>query len=498
MAIPITIENLLNNNSVEWARIEFKEGWNPDTTLKTISAFANDIDNWGGGYLVIGAKEEDGRIVKPVSGLDMNSIDKIQKELLQYCKMIHPSYLPQSQPVSYEGANLLLVWCPGGYDRPYQCPKKPMVKNSERTYYIRKFASTVEATDIDKNELMSLARNIPFDDRININAKISDLKFQLIRQYLEEVGSSLLYSLDTKTIESLSSDLRIASGPAEYFKPLNVGLLFFNEDPEKFFPYARIEVVNIPDPTGDGMEERVFTGPIDQQLRDALLYIKNMVIAEKVFKVDGQAEAIRIKNYSYEALEEFISNAVYHKSYQQYDPIVIRIEKELIEIYSAPGPDRSISDKDIKNLIMRTGRYRNRRIGDFLKELHLVEGRNTGIPKALRSIRENGSPLPKFLTDKERSYFTVVLPIHEAFMEDATKVKQTQKKRRTKEQIKESILDHLSDEAQSISMLYKELGYKGMPSSSFLNYIDELICEKKVEYTAINPKAPNNKIKIKS
>ena len=37
---------------------DFKEGWNPDTTLKTISAFANDIDNWGDGYLVIGAKEK--------------------------------------------------------------------------------------------------------------------------------------------------------------------------------------------------------------------------------------------------------------------------------------------------------------------------------------------------------------------------------------------------------------------------------------------------------
>lgn len=32
MSIPITINKLLNDNIVEWARIEFKEGWNPDTT----------------------------------------------------------------------------------------------------------------------------------------------------------------------------------------------------------------------------------------------------------------------------------------------------------------------------------------------------------------------------------------------------------------------------------------------------------------------------------
>lgn len=65
MAIPITIDKLLNENIVEWARIEFKEGWNPKTTLKTISAFANDIDNWGGGYIVIGAEEKDGKVVRP-------------------------------------------------------------------------------------------------------------------------------------------------------------------------------------------------------------------------------------------------------------------------------------------------------------------------------------------------------------------------------------------------------------------------------------------------
>ena len=40
---------------------------------------------------------------------------------------------------------------------------------------------------------------------------------------------------------------------------------------------------------------------------------------------------------------------------------------------------------------MRSRRYRNRRIGDFLKELHLIEGSNTGIPTAIKSIKENNS-----------------------------------------------------------------------------------------------------------
>lgn len=57
-------------------------------------------------------------------------------------------------------------------------------------------------------------------------------------------------------------------------------------------------------------------------------------------------------------------------------------------------------------------RYRNRRIGEFLKELDLTEGRGTGIPKIMKAIKKNGSPMPKFETDDNRSYFLTVFPIH--------------------------------------------------------------------------------------
>jgi ATP-dependent DNA helicase RecG len=57
-------------------------------------------------------------------------------------------------------------------------------------------------------------------------------------------------------------------------------------------------------------------------------------------------------------------------------------------------------------------RYRNRRIGEFLKELDLTEGRATGIPKILRAMRQNGSPPPEFDFDEDHSYFQVRLPVH--------------------------------------------------------------------------------------
>jgi ATP-dependent DNA helicase RecG len=63
--------------------------------------------------------------------------------------------------------------------------------------------------------------------------------------------------------------------------------------------------------------------------------------------------------------------------------------------------------------------YRNRRIGDFLKELQLTEGRSTRFPKIYKAMQQNGSPHPTFETDSNRSYFLAKLPIHSILKEGA-------------------------------------------------------------------------------
>ncbi len=58
-------------------------------------------------------------------------------------------------------------------------------------------------------------------------------------------------------------------------------------------------------------------------------------------------------------------------------------------------------------------RYKNNRLGDFLKELDLTEGRCTGIPTIQDELAKNGSPRASIETDEERSYFLMFIPVHE-------------------------------------------------------------------------------------
>ena len=413
MSLPINISDLLSGRSIEWERLEFKEGWNPQDILHTLCAFANDFHNLGGGYLFLGVAEKDGQPVLPPTGIRSSQIDKMQKDILNLGHKIIPRYHPIVAPYIVDDKHVLVLWALGGENRPYKAPVSLSKNNKDYGYYIRKMSSTVRASPDEEVELLNLSAKIPFDDRINQRAEIGDLKLSFMQAHLREVGSELFEASVRMKLPELCKRMRIVDGPSEYLRPRNVGLMFFNESPEQFFPETKIDIVRFPDGTGgDVILERSFTGPIGRQAKDALSFLQNNVIQEIVRKRPDRAEADRFFNYPYSAVEEALVNAIYHRSYEEREPIELRILPDHMTITSYPGPDRSISIEDLESGEFIARRYRNRRIGEFLKELGLTEGRGTGVPKIIRAMRSNGSPAPQFKTDEGRTYFVTILPIH--------------------------------------------------------------------------------------
>lgn len=111
-------------------------------------------------------------------------------------------------------------------------------------------------------------------------------------------------------------------------------------------------------------------------------------------------------------------NAFYHRDYMSFEPVTIEIEPDCINIMNFPGIDRSISEKTIaegKRFVSRY--YRNRRLGEFLKELDLSEGHSSGIPTIQEKLEKNGSPRAEFFTDEDRRAMRIRIPIHPAFLE---------------------------------------------------------------------------------
>jgi len=192
--------------------------------------------------------------------------------------------------------------------------------------------------------------------------------------------------------------------------------MMFCETPEKYFPYTQVDVVMFHEgklKNPHNFTEKIFKGSVPQLIKQTMDYLRTTILYETVQKVPDRAEANRFWSYPYEALEEAVVNSLYHRDYSQHEPVEIASEPDGIDILNCPGPDRSISMASImKGDMLKSRRYRNRYLGDFLKELDLTEGRSTGVPTIQEKLADNGSPRATFETTEDRLTFLIHIPIH--------------------------------------------------------------------------------------
>ena len=213
--LPINIDHLLRQRAIEGERMEYKAGCNPQSVLHTLCAFANDFHNLGGGYVVLGVEEQNGRPVLPPRGLPPDSIDAIHRELLNLGNSaIQPYYHPLTGTYDIDGQTILVLWALGGETRPYKARVNLSAERNDWAYYIRRHSSTVRARGEDERELLSLAATVPFDDRYRQTASLDDLSHRLIREFLREIGSELASEAERLSVEDLKQTPEYCRRPA--------------------------------------------------------------------------------------------------------------------------------------------------------------------------------------------------------------------------------------------------------------------------------------------
>lgn len=408
--LPIGIEQLLAG-VVETSRIEFKASWDEKTTafqiLKTLCAFANDLQNLNGGYIIIGVAEECGAAIRPVVGISDADIDKAQKWIRGRCNTIQPIYTPIMDVVELDGKRLLVLWAPASDNRPHQAPDG---EKGEHKYWIRVSAETIKAQGQLLASLIAQTARVPFDDRRAFEATNDDLRISLVREFLSDVRSDLLNETNAEVIYNRMQIIARKNG---HTVPRNIGLLCFSDDPSAWFRCAKIELAEINDVGGNVLRERTFKGPLHQQLRECLRWLESMT-TRHLEKQHNVPETRGWVSYPSAALREALVNALYHRSYEEsVEPTKVYIYPDRVEITSYPGPVMGIEQAHLRGeMSLPPVPARNRRIGELFKELRLAEARGTGLPKIRRSMEENGSPAPEFDWDEGRTYFRVTLPVH--------------------------------------------------------------------------------------
>ena len=414
--LPVNVDDLLRGRAIESARVEFKASWNPDPTgfqvLKTVCAFANDYQNLNGGYVILGVAESGGRAALPPAGMSGAEVDAAQRWIRGHCTAMRPGYMPILSPEILEDRNVLVVWAPASEERPHRAPDGPGRGRSWK-YWIRVGSETVDAEASGRLEaLIEQTARVPWDDRVARRARLEDLREARVREFLHDVRSALRDEPDATTIYRR---MRISAPANDHEVPRNVGLLFFSDDPEQWFPGARIEVAQFAaDRAGEVQSKRVFRGDLASQFRDCLRFLEGL--SQTHLKKERDRSRVRgWVSYPVPALREALVNAIYHRGYRPdvVEPTRVHLYPDRLEIISYPGPVAGIESHHLApDASLPPPPARNRRIGEFLAQLGLAEALWTGLPRIYRSMADNGSPSPRFDFDSGRTWFRATLPAH--------------------------------------------------------------------------------------
>ncbi|SRR5216683_4399339 len=401
-----------------------------DDVAKTLSAFANDLPNLGGGYVVCGAeegKDEHGFQSLTRSGLTAHRLKEVENNVLARCRdRVSPSIAPLvvELPAGTADRRILVFIQPA---TPFAHTAR--IGDKGARYYARIGRSTVEARNgILRDLLVRKGAVEPWDRRLCQVATDRDLDLLALRDALQRMRAFSAdlgiepYLSDGLQLSPFVPSLCIREPLTNVLRPRNFAILLFGRDIQKFIPGASsiFSVYPGADRSDPHAERYELAGTlIDQAQRlSELLEIQSTTAFDKLDRKSPNA----IK-YPKRALYEAMGNALAHRDYELADPTRVTVFSDRIEILS-PGS----LPLGVDPVAFREGRsgpkWRNQALAWFFTRLQFAQAEGQGIPTILRTMQEEGCPPPIF--DATSIHVTCVLPAHprHALLRDLREIEQ--------------------------------------------------------------------------
>lgn len=384
-------------------QVEWKENVaDISNVVKTITAFANDFANLGGGYVVCGAREtQDAHGFQKLEkvGLSSRRFKEVEGRVISMCQThVDPPVAPRVEelPSDDPSRRILIFIVPATqHAHSYRTAK------DSGKYYVRIDHSTREARNGLMRELLVRKRALePWDRRCHPDARVEDLDLVAMRDTFQRLGvwdpakSIEDYLAPEFSISPMVPSLCTREPLTRELRPRNFALLLFGREPQRFFPdlhaiFSRYPGENRSEPFSERYEA---FGPLISQIRQLLQRLDEEA-HQIIDKTD--ADAPNRAKYPRRALHEAVVNALVHRDCEEFHPVRVTVFEDRVEVFSPGGLPSSIDPERF-----RAGRampvWRNQSLAWYLNKLQLAQAEGQGIATILRSMEEEGCPAPTF------------------------------------------------------------------------------------------------------
>ncbi|MBT9584923.1 putative DNA binding domain-containing protein [bacterium] len=383
---------------------------------RTLSAFANDLANLGGGYVVCGVREERDehgfpRLVR--GGLSANRLREIEGQVLTRCReRVHPAIAPRVEELPADTADARVLV----FIQPATGQGHLLREGDEGgKYFVRVSRQTVEARNGLLRELLVRSGGLlPWDHRACSLASPKDLDLLALRQALQTAGLQEAerdmddYLNEEFQISPFVPPLCVREPLTGSLRPRNFALLLFGRNLQRFIPGAvsLFSEYRGNDRSEPSAQRHEVAGNVLEQA-SKLRHLLELQAPTLFDKTDlNHPNAVK---YPLRALYECLGNALAHRDYERVDPLRISVFATRIEFTSPGGLPLGVDQE-----LFRTGRagarWRNQALAWFFHRLQVAQAEGQGIPTILRTMHEAGCPPPSWqATDSEVS---CVLPAH--------------------------------------------------------------------------------------
>lgn len=368
-----------------------------DAIRQAVCAFANDLPGHGeAGVVFVGARDDgspsglaitdellrqladiktDGDIVPPPTLV-------VSKRRLAGAEMAVVIVAPSdSPPVRYRGR----IWTRVGPRRAIATAQDERILNERRR-----------------------SKDRPFDVSAVSNASLEELDLLRFRsEYITAAAAPEILEANNRTIEEqLAATKMIVAVDAP--TPTVLGMLVLGTTTRDYLPGAYIQFLRIAgrDLADPIIDEQVIDGP----LTDILLRMDDKLEAHNRIAVDitGDTRETRQPMYPIPALQQYVRNAVMHRTYESSNmPVRVTWYDDRIEITNPGGPFGAVSVENFGQPGLAD--YRNPNLAEAMRVLGFVQRFGVGLSIARQRLEKNGNPPPEFHV--ERSHVSVTVGV---------------------------------------------------------------------------------------
>ena len=396
-------------------QVEWKENVDdPDDVAETLSAFANDWSNLGGGYVACGAREEKDEHGFPqvaIVGLSAARLKEVEGKVLTACRdRVSPSIAPlvEELPAESPDRRVLVFIMPSTRSAHLFRRREQAGK-----YYVRISRETREARNgILRELLVRKGVQEEWDRRVCATATINDLDLLALRDALQRMGvfhpdrGIDEYVSESKSLSPFVPPLCVREALTGNLKPRNFAMLLFDVQTHISGAYSLFSVYPGVDRSEPHAERSELAGTLIDQARRLieLLDVQSYVAFDKTNRAAPNAV-----KYPPQALHEATINALAHRDYEIVEPARITVFSDRVEVLSPGSVPTGISVEELRQG-RAPAKWRNQSLAWFLSRLQLAQAEGQGIPTILRSMREEGCPPPQFQVNEVR--VVCILPAH--------------------------------------------------------------------------------------